>query len=132
MFLFITVVIVLLIYFMSKKRSSSSRISIHKRKYVFITGCDTGFGFNAAVHLDSLGFSVIATHLTEEGKINLRKHCSDSLCLIKMDVTDFEQIQKAYRFVQQTITPGYGKVYFFVLLTIYYCLLKLKSQTMRF
>ena len=38
------------------------------RRAVLVTGCDSGFGFGLARHLDSLGLPVYAACLTETGK----------------------------------------------------------------
>ena len=45
-------------------------------KYIFITGCDTGFGYEAAKRLDKMGCNVIAGCFSESGEDNLRKQCS--------------------------------------------------------
>ena len=46
-------------------------------KYIFITGCDSGFGRRAAVRLDGMGCHVIAGCLTETGENDLKKQCSN-------------------------------------------------------
>jgi NAD(P)-dependent dehydrogenase (short-subunit alcohol dehydrogenase family) len=76
-------------------------ISKFSEKTVFITGCDTGFGFLAAKRFDSMGFKVIAGCLTREGADKLTKESSGRISSIIMDVTNeqsvsdgFEQIKK--------------------------------------
>ncbi|XP_038224354.1 corticosteroid 11-beta-dehydrogenase isozyme 2 isoform X1 [Dermochelys coriacea] len=78
-------------------------------KVVFITGCDSGFGKQAARHLDSMGFKVFASvlDLDSAGAKELRKSCSPSLTLLQMDLTKPEDIRKAQQLVQpQTMSTG--------------------------
>ncbi|KAJ0056533.1 hypothetical protein NL108_010241 [Boleophthalmus pectinirostris] len=66
-------------------------------KAVLITGCDSGFGRATAKRLDSLGFEVFATvlDLTSEGSQDLLQTCSSRLTLLKVDITQPQQIQQA-------------------------------------
>ena len=48
-------------------------------KFVVITGCDTGFGHETAIHLDKMGVPVLATCLTKEGEQNLKSETRDSI-----------------------------------------------------
>ena len=66
------------------------RISSIDSRYVFITGCDTGFGHLAAKRLDALGCHVIAGCLTERGEEELRKTCSSRLATVHLDVSNHE------------------------------------------
>ncbi|KAG6941010.1 hydroxysteroid 11-beta dehydrogenase 2 [Chelydra serpentina] len=78
-------------------------------KAVFITGCDSGFGQQAARHLDSMGFKVFASVLDLEsaGAKELRQSCSPGLTLLQMDLTKPEDIRKAQQLVQpQTASTG--------------------------
>ncbi|XP_053904559.1 11-beta-hydroxysteroid dehydrogenase type 2 [Malaclemys terrapin pileata] len=78
-------------------------------KAVFITGCDSGFGKQAACHLDSMGFKVFASvlDLQSAGAKELRQRCSPSLTLLQMDLTKPEDIRKAQQLVQpQTARTG--------------------------
>ncbi|XP_078689227.1 D-beta-hydroxybutyrate dehydrogenase, mitochondrial-like [Branchiostoma floridae x Branchiostoma belcheri] len=58
-------------------------------KAVFITGCDSGFGFLLAKRLDSLGFTVFAGCLLAdsggEGAKKLRAECSSRLSTVQPD-----------------------------------------------
>ncbi|KAL7384464.1 hypothetical protein ABVT39_002690 [Epinephelus coioides] len=71
------------------------RVPNKEDKYVYITGCDSGFGKLLATHLDKLGFSVIAACYTEKGEDGLKKVASDRLTTIHLDVTDSESVGKA-------------------------------------
>ena len=109
MFFYITILVVtLIIYFMFSKKPTE-RILVDSNKCVFITGCDTGFGFHTAKKLDSLGFTVIATCLTDEGQQTLQDSCSKNIHVIKMDVTDTKQVQAAYDYVKNILKSENGK-----------------------
>ncbi|KPP66068.1 11beta-hydroxysteroid dehydrogenase short form-like [Scleropages formosus] len=60
-------------------------------------GCDSGFGKAATQRLDSLGFEVIASVLDLEGPgaAELRRTCSSRLTLVKMDITQHDDVQNA-------------------------------------
>lgn len=102
------IVLTFVIYFKFLKKPAGN-ILVDSSKYIFITGCDSGFGFNTAKQLDSLGFTVIATCLTDEGQERLRESCSKNLNVIKLDVTDSKQVQAAYDYVQNTMKSEKGK-----------------------
>ncbi|XP_030641802.1 dehydrogenase/reductase SDR family member 9 isoform X2 [Chanos chanos] len=72
-------------------------------KYVYITGCDTGFGNLLARHLDKLGFRVIAGCYTEKGEDELKKCSSDRLTTLHLDVTNGESISKATEFIKSLV-----------------------------
>ncbi|XP_069614620.1 retinol dehydrogenase 7-like isoform X2 [Ranitomeya imitator] len=64
-------------------------------KYVFITGCDSGFGNLLAKQLDKRGMKVLAACLTNEGAENLKKETSSRLQTIILDVTDSKSVSAA-------------------------------------
>ncbi|CAJ0966842.1 unnamed protein product [Ranitomeya imitator] len=66
-------------------------------KYVFITGCDTGFGNVLAKQLDKRGMKVLAACLTNEGAENLKKETSSRLQTIILDVTDSKKCKRCCR-----------------------------------
>lgn len=80
-------------------------------KYVLLTGCDSGFGREIALRLDSLGFHVFATCLTSDGQAELTAMCSKRLQAIHLDVTDSEEIKEAYTFVAQSLPENTGSVF---------------------
>jgi len=77
-------------------------------RYVFISGCDSGFGKNAAQRLDAVGCNVIATCLTPEGASALRNVCSSRLTTVQMDVTDKDSIMQAFSVVTELLQPDKG------------------------
>eukprot|EP00057_Strongylocentrotus_purpuratus_P013158 XP_011667632.1 PREDICTED: retinol dehydrogenase 7 isoform X2 [Strongylocentrotus purpuratus] len=77
--------------------------NITKDKYVFITGCDTGFGNKLAKQLDIMGVHVIAACLTEKGRTDLDDVTSDRVKTLILDVTDHESVLRAYEEVKKII-----------------------------
>ena len=99
-----------------KKLYKDTFLTDFREKYVLVTGCDSGFGRETALRLDSLGFNVFATCLTSEGKENLTAACSKRLSALHLDVTDSEEIKKTFKFVAQYLPENRGKlpyIYFF-------------------
>ncbi|XP_071991035.1 retinol dehydrogenase 7-like isoform X2 [Engystomops pustulosus] len=72
-------------------------------KYVFITGCDTGFGNLLARQLDKRGMKVLASCLTEKGAENLKKETSSRLKTIVLDVSDSENVELAVDWIEQQV-----------------------------
>ncbi|XP_051564922.1 retinol dehydrogenase 7-like isoform X2 [Myxocyprinus asiaticus] len=93
MFLYIFGLIVLL--YVYRWFRELERVPNKIEKFVYITGCDTGFGNLLARHLDVKGFRVIAGCYTEKGEDELKKNCSDKLTTLHLDVTDNDSINKA-------------------------------------
>ncbi|KAM3608488.1 uncharacterized protein V6R79_026352 [Siganus canaliculatus] len=73
----------------------SRRVGNNEDKYVYITGCDSGFGNLLAKRLDQLRFCVIAGCYTEKGEVELKKIASDRLTTVHVDVSDSESVSKA-------------------------------------
>ncbi|XP_041036298.1 retinol dehydrogenase 5 isoform X1 [Carcharodon carcharias] len=74
-----------------------------KDKYVFITGCDSGFGNHLAKRLDRQGFHVLAGCLTQKGVDTLQRSSSSKLKAVLLDVTDHSSIQKAADWAQAEV-----------------------------
>ncbi|DBA13509.1 TPA: hypothetical protein GDO54_018441 [Pyxicephalus adspersus] len=72
-------------------------------KYVFITGCDSGFGNLLARQLDKRGMKVLATCLTETGAENLKKETSSRLVTIILDITDSKCVSSAAEWVSSIV-----------------------------
>ncbi|XP_056418448.1 retinol dehydrogenase 16-like isoform X2 [Hyla sarda] len=66
-------------------------------KYVFITGCDSGFGNLVARNLDKRGIRVLAACLTENGAENLKKETSSRVNTVILDVTNTQSVQAAVK-----------------------------------
>ena len=65
---YITVLCVSLLW----KLVPRGKVGDYHKRYVLITGCDSGFGEETAICLDQMGFHVFATCLTMEGKKGLK------------------------------------------------------------
>ncbi|XP_066440616.1 retinol dehydrogenase 7-like isoform X1 [Eleutherodactylus coqui] len=72
-------------------------------KYVFITGCDTGFGNLLAKQLDKRGMKVLAACLTEKGAENLKKEASSRLQTVMLDVTDSQGVRATTAWIEQHV-----------------------------
>ena len=85
------------------------KVGNYDRKYVFITGCDTGFGNLLTKRLDKLGFHVFAGCLTQAGIKELKQNCSTNVVTVDLDVTSEESINKAREFVGKKLPRNQGK-----------------------
>ncbi|XP_032029223.1 short-chain dehydrogenase/reductase family 9C member 7 isoform X1 [Hylobates moloch] len=72
-------------------------------KYVFITGCDTGFGNLLAKQLVDRGMQVLAACFTEEGAQKLQQDTSYRLQTTLLDVTKSENIKAAAQWVRDKV-----------------------------
>ncbi|XP_072197140.1 dehydrogenase/reductase SDR family member 9 [Excalfactoria chinensis] len=72
-------------------------------KYIFITGCDTGFGNMAAKTFDKKGFRVLASCLTETGAKELQAATSNQLQTVLLDVRDSNSIKKAAEWIKAEV-----------------------------
>ncbi|XP_072264000.1 17-beta-hydroxysteroid dehydrogenase type 6-like [Pyxicephalus adspersus] len=73
-------------------------------KYVFITGCDSGFGNLLAKQLDKHGMKVLAACLTETGAENLKKEASSRLQTRILNVTNTESVKSAAKWVNDIVS----------------------------
>ncbi|KAH3716199.1 hypothetical protein DPMN_058918 [Dreissena polymorpha] len=73
----------------------SLHLSNNDTRYVFITGCNTGFGNLLAKRLDRKGVNVIAGCLTADGTAALRNAYSRTLKTVELDVSKETSIRQA-------------------------------------
>ncbi|KAM6214155.1 retinol dehydrogenase 5 [Rhynchocyon petersi] len=71
--------------------------------FIFITGCDSGFGRLLALRLDQRGFRVLASCLTPAGAEDLQRVASSRLQTILLDVTDPQSVQWAAKWVETQV-----------------------------
>ncbi|XP_006897719.1 PREDICTED: 11-cis retinol dehydrogenase [Elephantulus edwardii] len=71
--------------------------------FIFITGCDSGFGRLLALRLDQRGFRVLASCLTPSGAEDLQRVASSRLQTILLDVTDAQSVQWAAKWVETQV-----------------------------
>lgn len=72
-------------------------------KYVFVTGCDSGFGNLLCKKLDRKGFHVLAGCLTEKGADDLKRVAGPHLKTVLLDVTNQDSIQKAMEWAKKEV-----------------------------
>lgn len=101
--MFVFVVGLVVAWFAYRWYKETKRISNREDKYVYITGCDSGFGNLLARHLDQLGFNVIAGCYTEKGEDLLHKLSSHRLTTLHLDVADSSSVSKAAGVVQTLV-----------------------------
>lgn len=91
-------------------RSSILRLKVDNitSRYVFITGCDTGFGNLLTQMLDAKGVSVFAGCLTHTGARDLSDKTSSRVQTVLLDVTDKESVTKAYEIVKSKLPHDTG------------------------
>lgn len=94
--------IILLILFRNLVLCSIKIWDISNR-YLFLTGCDTGFGNLLAKKLDSLGVKVIAGCLSEKGRKDLEGDVSTRLKTVLLDVTKNASVHNALKCVKDTV-----------------------------
>uniref|UniRef100_A0A3B5RAU9 Dehydrogenase/reductase (SDR family) member 9 n=1 Tax=Xiphophorus maculatus TaxID=8083 RepID=A0A3B5RAU9_XIPMA len=91
------------VWYLYRWYKESKRVPNKGSKYVYITGCDSGFGNNLAKHLDKLGFCVIAGCYTEKGETELKKVSSERLTAISLDVAKSESVKKVAAFIKTLV-----------------------------
>ncbi|XP_054833171.1 retinol dehydrogenase 16-like [Eublepharis macularius] len=72
-------------------------------KFVFITGCDSGFGNHLAKQLDGKGMRVLAACHRKEGAELLKKTTSDRLKTTVLELTSTESVAAAAEWVKQCV-----------------------------
>ncbi|CAG5124166.1 unnamed protein product [Candidula unifasciata] len=99
----IVLLLLVLLYLLVDRLLRVFKIGNHSNKYVFVTGCDSGFGRELVLRLDKLGFPVFAACYTDEGRQTLTQVCSSRVQVIPFDVTKEESIQAALDTVRQKL-----------------------------
>ncbi|XP_038136171.1 dehydrogenase/reductase SDR family member 9 [Cyprinodon tularosa] len=98
--LFLSILGLVAVWYLYRWYKESERVSDKGNKYVYITGCDSGFGNTLAKYLDKLGFRVIAGCYTENGEIALKKVSSERLMTFSLDVTKSDSVKKVADFIK--------------------------------
>ncbi|KAL3045777.1 hypothetical protein OYC64_013935 [Pagothenia borchgrevinki] len=93
----------LLLYYVYRWFRELPRVPDKGNKYVYITGCDSGFGNLLARHLDSKGFRVIASCFSEKGEEDLRKSCSPNLRTTHLDVRSQDSVAKVAAMIKDKV-----------------------------
>ncbi|XP_015284887.1 PREDICTED: 17-beta-hydroxysteroid dehydrogenase type 6-like [Gekko japonicus] len=95
--------VLLVLYFFRRWYRERQTVENLTQKYVFITGCDTGFGNLLARQLDLKGMRVLAACLTQKGAKELEKATSDRLKTTILDVTSTESVVAAAEWVKRCV-----------------------------
>ncbi|XP_061060509.1 retinol dehydrogenase 16-like [Eubalaena glacialis] len=101
MWLYLVVLVGL--YYLLRWYRERQVVSHLQDKFVFITGCDSGFGNLLARQLHLRGLRVLATCMTEQGAEQLRNQTSDRLETVILDVTKTESIAVATEWVKERV-----------------------------
>uniref|UniRef100_A0A4X1W6D6 Retinol dehydrogenase 16 n=1 Tax=Sus scrofa TaxID=9823 RepID=A0A4X1W6D6_PIG len=101
--MWVYLVVLVGLYYLLRWQRERQVVSHLRDKYVFITGCDSGFGNLLARQLDLRGLRVLAACLTEQGAQQLRKQTSDRLETVLLDVTKTESVAVAKEWVKERV-----------------------------
>ncbi|XP_028576825.2 17-beta-hydroxysteroid dehydrogenase type 6-like isoform X1 [Podarcis muralis] len=91
------------LYFLHRWYQERQTVENLTEKYVFITGCDSGFGNLLARQLDARGLLVLATCTTQKGAEQLDKDTSEHLKTTVLDVTSKESVAAATEWVKEQV-----------------------------
>ncbi|XP_053156101.1 17-beta-hydroxysteroid dehydrogenase type 6-like isoform X1 [Hemicordylus capensis] len=88
------------LYFLRRWYRERQTVDNLTERYVFITGCDSGFGNQLARQLDIQGMRVLAACFTQKGAEQLEKATSERLKTTILDVTSTESVEAATTWVK--------------------------------
>ena len=91
------------LYYLLRWYRERQVVSHLRDKFVFITGCDSGFGNLLARQLDLRGLRLLAECLTEQGAEQLRNQTSDRLQTVILDVIKTESIAATTKWVKEDV-----------------------------
>ncbi|XP_053410714.1 retinol dehydrogenase 16-like isoform X2 [Nycticebus coucang] len=94
------------LYYLLRWYRERQVVSHLRDKYVFITGCGSGFGNLLARQLDTRGFRVLAACRTEEAAEQLKAQTSHRLETVTLDVTKTENIAAVTQWVKERVGDG--------------------------
>lgn len=93
----------------------------HSERYVIVTGCDTGFGYEIVLKLAKSGFHVFAGCFTSEGVKQFQANCkseengstsvtidTEKITSFLLDVTSDESVAQAKILVTSKLPPNKG------------------------
>ncbi|OCT95723.1 hypothetical protein XELAEV_18013411mg [Xenopus laevis] len=119
--MWLPMLVIIAMIFLYRWNRQRKRIENLSDKYVFITGCDSGFGNVLAKQLDKQGIQVLATCLTVKGAETLKSEASSRLRTVIMNVTDSQSVKSAAAWVTGIVgdaglwglvnNAGYGFVF---------------------
>lgn len=92
-----------LVFYKMYKFVQNKRFVTYFRKAIFITGCDTGFGYLLAKRLGDMGIVVFAACYTDDGRERLENEYKENIITVKVDVSDTESIREAFDIVSLNV-----------------------------
>lgn len=104
------ILVIYIAYKIYENQKGKTFIEKITNRYVFITGCDSGFGNDLARILDKQGVPVIAGCLTEKGGADLKRKTSSRLRVVQIDVTDQPSIRNAVESVKRILPRSEGRI----------------------
>ena len=97
----ISISIFIILHFLKKTMILMWQPHNYEDKSVLITGCDTGFGYNAAIQLDKLNVKVFAACFTTAGVKRLKDDKNFHGVVLLLDVTSQKDIDGAFQLIQK-------------------------------
>ncbi|XP_060620162.2 retinol dehydrogenase 16-like [Anolis sagrei] len=88
------------LYFLLRWYREGQTVENLREKYIFITGCDSGFGNKLAKQLDAQGLRVLAACFTQKGAEELERLTSDQLKTTILDISSTESVAAATEWVK--------------------------------
>ena len=74
-----------------------------------ITGCSSGFGFDAVKRLDRLGCQVFAGVRDDKAEQKIRDVCSTRVIPVRIDIAKHESVQACYEQIVQLLPEDTGR-----------------------
>lgn len=103
-----SLILVFVVYKLLDRLVRWPTVGKYNDRHILVTGCDSGFGYTIARRLDEMGCHVFAACLTEVGKLELARTCSDRMNAFEMDVTNHDSVLRAYEYVTSILPVGKG------------------------
>ena len=95
-------ILILIVFHLTKKVFIACwRIQDYEGKSVLITGCDSGFGYNAAIQLNKLNVKIFAACFTKKGMKRLEDDEHFQGVSLLLDVTSQKDIDDAFQLIQK-------------------------------
>ena len=100
MWLYILVGAVALFILVKRLLTGKGKSISLKNKTIFITGCDSGFGFSLAVHCSGLGMKVVAGCYDDSSEGRHQLETMDNVVVVSLDVRDPASVEAAVEVVR--------------------------------
>jgi NAD(P)-dependent dehydrogenase (short-subunit alcohol dehydrogenase family) len=96
-----------------KRRQYNKKCSkTFEDRHVFITGCDSGFGYDLAIRLDLLDFHVYAGCMTNVGEEEIKRDTTSKVKTLRIDVRNSDSIKNAVQTIKDMLPEGTGEKIF--------------------